>query len=123
MEGFNVIVAHDGEQALAPGSTWELHLILASLRAPLEEIKYSKIESPSRKFALIGISTVLPVALAIRPRMPPTCLIWFLLPLAPVRTEEKDQAEEKLEECTVEVLENEKRKKAAAKWHSIKEVI
>ena len=41
------------------------------------------MDKPSRKFDLIGISTVLPVALAIRPRIPPTCLIWFLEPLAP----------------------------------------
>ena len=37
--------------------------------------------------------------------------------------EEKDQAEEQLEECTVEVLDKEKREKVASRWRSIKEVI
>lgn len=40
-----------------------------------------------------------------------------------IRTEEKDQAEEQLEECTVEVLDKEKREKVASRWRSIKEVI
>ncbi len=39
-------------------------------RAPREEMKYSRAERPSRKFALIGISIVRPFVSAIKPRIP-----------------------------------------------------
>ncbi len=51
--------------------------------APRLEMKYSKTERPSRKLALIGISMVLPEVLAISPRIPASCRIWFMLPRAP----------------------------------------
>jgi len=51
--------------------------------APCAEIKYSSASSPSLNDDVIGISTVLPVVLAIRPRIPAICLNWFMLPLAP----------------------------------------
>ena len=50
---------------------------------PWVEIKNSCTERPSLKFALIGISTILPVAELISPRIPANCLIWLILPLAP----------------------------------------
>ena len=53
------------------------------LRAPCAEIKYSNGSSPSRNDALIGISTVLPVVLAISPRIPATWRNWEILPRAP----------------------------------------
>ena len=53
------------------------------LRAPCDDIKYSSASSPSRKHDLIGISTALPVVLAISPRIPAICLNWFILPRAP----------------------------------------
>ena len=53
------------------------------LRAPCEDMKYSKASKPSRKHDLIGISTALPVVLAISPRIPAICLNWFILPRAP----------------------------------------
>ena len=40
------------------------------LRAPLEEMKYSRTDRPSRKLALTGISMVRPAVSAIRPRIP-----------------------------------------------------
>ena len=46
-------------------------------------MKYSSGSSPSANDALIGISTALPVVLAISPRIPAICLNWFMLPLAP----------------------------------------
>ena len=51
--------------------------------APCAEMKYSSASSPSLNDDVIGISTVLPVVLAIRPRIPAICLNWFILPLAP----------------------------------------
>ena len=51
--------------------------------APCAEIKYSRASSPSLNDDVIGISTVLPVVLAISPRIPAICLNWFMLPLAP----------------------------------------
>ena len=51
--------------------------------APWVEIKYSSTLNPSRKLARIGVSMISPEGLAIRPRIPATCLIWSLLPLAP----------------------------------------
>ena len=53
------------------------------LRAPWAEIKYSRASRPSANEDLIGISTALPVVLAISPRIPAICLNWFILPLAP----------------------------------------
>ena len=40
------------------------------LRAPCVEMKYCSTESPSRKFAVIGVSMTSPEGLDIRPRMP-----------------------------------------------------
>ena len=40
------------------------------LRAPCVEMKYCKTVSPSRKFAVMGVSMISPDGLAIRPRMP-----------------------------------------------------
>jgi hypothetical protein len=51
--------------------------------APCAEMKYSRASRPSRNDDVIGISTVLPVVLAISPRIPEICLNWFTLPLAP----------------------------------------
>ena len=53
------------------------------LRAPCDDMKYSNASRPSRKHDLIGISTALPVVLAISPRIPAICLNWFMLPRAP----------------------------------------
>ena len=53
------------------------------LRAPCAEMKYSNASSPSLNDDLIGISTVLPVVLAISPRIPAICFNWSKLPLAP----------------------------------------
>ena len=53
------------------------------LRAPCDDMKYSRASRPSRKHDLIGISTALPVVLAISPRIPAICLNWFILPRAP----------------------------------------
>ena len=53
------------------------------LRAPRAAVKYSRIFIPSRKLALIGISIVLPVAEAIRPRIPASWRICLIEPRAP----------------------------------------
>gem|GEM_PF-6436098 len=53
------------------------------LRPPCEEMKYSKTVSPSRKHALTGSSMVLPLGSVMSPRIPDSCLIWFMLPRAP----------------------------------------
>ena len=39
-------------------------------RAPWVEMKYCSTVSPSRKFAVIGVSMIEPSGLAIRPRIP-----------------------------------------------------
>ena len=51
--------------------------------APCAEIKYSKASNPSAKDDLIGISTALPVVLAIKPLIPAIWRNWFILPRAP----------------------------------------
>jgi hypothetical protein len=56
------------------------------LRAPCVELKYSSTFRPSRKFALIGVSMILPDGFAIRPRMPPSWRIWSIDPRAPEDT-------------------------------------
>ena len=53
------------------------------LRAPWVELKYSSTESPSLKLEMIGVSMISPEGLAIRPRMPASCLIWAAEPRAP----------------------------------------
>ena len=53
------------------------------LRAPWVEIKYCRTVSPSRKFAVIGVSIISPDGFAIKPRIPASCRICCLLPLAP----------------------------------------
>ena len=53
------------------------------LRAPVADRKNSRTERPSRKFDLTGTSTVFPMALAIRPRIPASCFIWLRPPRAP----------------------------------------
>src|SRR3989442_13154601 len=52
------------------------------LRAPWVELKYSSTDRPSRKLALMGVSMISPEGFAIRPRMPPSCLIWSTEPRA-----------------------------------------
>ena len=52
-------------------------------RAPLEEMKYSSTDRPSRKLDLMGISMVRPEVSAIRPRMPANWRIWAEEPRAP----------------------------------------
>ena len=52
-------------------------------RAPFVEIKNSITDKPSLKFARIGSSIISPLGFAIRPRIPESCRIWFLLPRAP----------------------------------------
>ena len=52
-------------------------------RAPWVEIKYCSTVSPSRKFAVIGVSMISPDGFAIRPRIPASCLICWVLPRAP----------------------------------------
>ena len=56
------------------------------LRAPCVEMKYSSTERPSRKLDVIGRSMISPDGLAIRPRIPESCLICALLPRAPEST-------------------------------------
>jgi hypothetical protein len=56
------------------------------LRAPCVELKYSSTFSPSRKFALIGVSMISPEGLAISPRIPASCRIWSIEPRAPEAT-------------------------------------
>ena len=53
------------------------------LRAPCVELKYSRTVSPSLKFEMIGVSMISPEGLAIRPRMPASCLICAAEPRAP----------------------------------------
>jgi hypothetical protein len=53
------------------------------LRAPCVDEKYSRTFKPSRKFALIGVSMILPDGLAIRPRIPPSWRTWSIEPRAP----------------------------------------
>ena len=53
------------------------------LRAPCVELKYSSTVRPSRKFALIGVSMILPDGLAIKPRMPANWRICSTPPRAP----------------------------------------
>ena len=74
------------------------------------EILRTVIVREFSEIALVGCIIVLRAGLS------------FLIHWA-IRTEEKDQAEEKLEECNVEVLDKEKREKVAPRWRSIKEVI
>ena len=74
------------------------------------EILRTVIVREFSEIALVGCIIVLRAGLS------------FLIHWA-IRTEEKDQAEEQLEECTVEVLDKEKREKVASRWRSIKEVI
>jgi hypothetical protein len=53
------------------------------LRAPWVEMKYCSTFRPSRKLAVIGVSMIEPSGLAIRPRMPASCLICAAEPRAP----------------------------------------
>ena len=53
------------------------------LRAPCVELKYSSTVRPSLKFEMIGVSMISPEGLAIRPRMPASCLICAAEPRAP----------------------------------------
>ena len=53
------------------------------LRAPCVELKYSSTDSPSLKLEMIGVSMISPDGLAIRPRMPASCLICAAEPRAP----------------------------------------
>ena len=53
------------------------------LRAPCVEMKYWSTVSPSRKFAVIGVSMISPEGLAIRPRMAASCRICWVEPRAP----------------------------------------
>ena len=46
-------------------------------------MKYCSTFSPSRKFALIGVSMMEPSGFAISPRIPASCLIWACEPRAP----------------------------------------
>ena len=46
-------------------------------------MKYSRTLSPSLKLEIIGVSMNSPECLAMSPRIPASCLIWSLLPLAP----------------------------------------
>jgi hypothetical protein len=56
-------------------------------------MKYSRTVMPSRKLLRTGTSMMRPDGSAMRPRMPPSWLIWPLLPRAPesdiIRTEPK----------------------------------
>ncbi len=52
--------------------------------APLVEMKNSMIDKPSLKFDLMGNSMTSPDGFAIKPRMPPSCLIWVFEPRAPL---------------------------------------
>ena len=52
-------------------------------RAPWVEMKYSPTDSPSRKFDRIGVSMISPDGLAMRPRMPASCIICLSDPRAP----------------------------------------
>ena len=51
--------------------------------APCDDMKNSNTVSPSRKFALIGTSMILPCVSAMLPLIAASCLIWEMLPLAP----------------------------------------
>ncbi len=53
------------------------------LRAPCVEIKYCNTSKPSRKLAVIGVSIIEPSGLAIKPRIPASCLICAADPRAP----------------------------------------
>jgi hypothetical protein len=53
------------------------------LRAPCVELKYSSTVSPSLKLEMIGVSMISPDGLAIRPRIPASCLICAAEPRAP----------------------------------------
>ena len=51
--------------------------------APWVELKYSKTDNPSLKFAIIGVSIISPDGFAINPLIPASCFIWACDPLAP----------------------------------------
>ena len=53
------------------------------MRAPCVEMKYCSTVSPSRKFAVIGVSMISPEGLAINPRMPESWRICCFDPRAP----------------------------------------
>src|SRR5258708_16083462 len=53
------------------------------LRAPLVEVKYSRTGRPSLKVEIIGLSMILPQGLALKPRIPASCLILAAEPRAP----------------------------------------
>ena len=53
------------------------------LRAPCEELKYSRTDSPSLKLEMIGVSMISPDGFAISPRIPASCFIWAAEPRAP----------------------------------------
>ena len=52
-------------------------------RAPWVEMKYCSTVNPSRKLAVMGVSMISPEGLAISPRIPASCRIWWALPRAP----------------------------------------
>ncbi len=56
------------------------------LRAPWVEMKYSSTDRPERKFEMMGRSMISPEGLAMRPRIPESCLICWRLPRAPEST-------------------------------------
>ena len=43
---------------------------------PDDELKYSKMDKPTLKFAIIGVSIISPEGFAINPLIPANCFIW-----------------------------------------------